>query len=196
MSKANLAINLSKLKVFKNPKVHLEQYPTDSQIASDILWNAFMLNDIKDKVIADLGAGTGILGIGCIELGCNSVFFLEKDEDAIQILKKNLHNYFNFEIIHTDVINFEQKVDTIIMNPPFGVKNRKADKNFVETSFKNGKVIYYIGKIKSKKFIESISEDFNKKITHFWEYNMPLKKTMFFHKKKKELIKIGCWRIV
>jgi len=199
MSKVQLAILLSKLKVFSNPKVKLEQYPTDSDTAASFLWDAYMLGDIEEKKIVDLGAGTGILGIGCLNLNCKSVDFVEIDSDAISILKENLKDYEDFSedfsIFEGDVLKYEDKVDTVVMNPPFGVKSRKADKKFVEKAFSIGKVVYYIGKIESKGFIESICKDYDKKITHFWEFEMPLKQTMKFHKSKIKRINIGCWRI-
>ena len=88
-----------------------------------------------------------------------------------------------------------KKINTVIMNPPFGVQNRKADKRFVEKAFEIAKTTYYIGKVESKTFIEAISKDHNKKITHYWEYEMPLKKTMQHHTKKVKKIMVGCWRI-
>ena len=54
MSKKQLSIILSKLKVFEKPLFDLEQYPTDSEIAADALWQAKMLEDIDEKEIADL----------------------------------------------------------------------------------------------------------------------------------------------
>ncbi|MBT3304349.1 methyltransferase [Candidatus Woesearchaeota archaeon] len=191
-TKKQLAITLSKLKDFSNPKATLEQYTTDSNIAADILWNAHMLNDLTK--VADLGAGTGVLGIGVLELE-GKVIFVEKDEDAISVLKENLEGYSNYEIVEKDIGLFNKKINTVIMNPPFGVQNRKADKRFVEKAFEIAKTTYYIGKVESKTFIEAISKDHNKKITHYWEYEMPLKKTMQHHTKKVKKIMVGCWRI-
>ena len=86
ITKSKLAITLSKLKVFDSAKVKLEQYPTDSEVAADVLWNAFMQGDIGNKIIADLGAGTGVLGIGALILGAKKVYFVEKDKDVIKLL--------------------------------------------------------------------------------------------------------------
>ena len=61
LSKSTLAVRLSKLKGFLQPKLASEQYATDSETAADLLWLAFMNGDVKDKVIADFGCGTGIL---------------------------------------------------------------------------------------------------------------------------------------
>ena len=74
-SKKELAILLSKLKTFDTPKTHLEQYSTDSEIAADILWFAYQNKDIEGKKIADFGCGTGILGIGALNLGANKILF-------------------------------------------------------------------------------------------------------------------------
>src|SRR3989338_11601347 len=90
ITKSRLAIILSKLRQFENPKFLDEQYTTDSEIAAMVLWNAYMSGNIKGKTIAYLGAGTGILGIGALLLGAKKVFFVEKDENAVKILKENL----------------------------------------------------------------------------------------------------------
>jgi len=71
-TKSSLAIELSNLNVFSKAKVKLEQYPTDSEIAADVLWNAYMKDELKGKTIADLGCGTGILGIGALLLGAKN----------------------------------------------------------------------------------------------------------------------------
>jgi len=68
-SKSRLAIALSRLEGFSEPKVRQEQYLMDSEIGASVLWNACLLGDIRGKVIADLGCGTGMLGIGALMLG-------------------------------------------------------------------------------------------------------------------------------
>jgi len=189
ITKSKLAIVLSKLKLFENPKSYLEQYPTDSEVAADILWNAYMIGDIENKKVADLGAGTGILGIGALMLGAK-VYFVEKDKDAIKTLKQNLEGYENYEISECDVSKFDKKVDTVIMNPPFGIQNRKADKPFVEKAVEIAKNFYYIGIPDSEVFIRNFGQ-----ITHKWAYKLKLKKTMKYHSKKSKDIDINCWKI-
>ena len=49
ISKSKLAILLSKLRVFEAPKLKSEQYTTDSEIAADVLWQAYYLKDIENK---------------------------------------------------------------------------------------------------------------------------------------------------
>ena len=89
-SKSQLAIILSKLEVFSDPKVKAEQYVTDSEAAASALWNANLLGDIEGKVIADLGCGTGNLGIGAMLLGARRILLIDSDEGALKIAKNNI----------------------------------------------------------------------------------------------------------
>ena len=86
-SKSQLAVALSRLKGFAEPDVRHEQYATDSEVAGHMLWNAYMLGDIEGKVIADLGCGTGILGIGATLLGAGKVYFVDMDKKALETAK-------------------------------------------------------------------------------------------------------------
>ena len=89
-SKKQLEVRLSKLKQLSSPKASLEQYQTSSDIAAEVLWTAYMNNDIKNKVIADLGCGNGMFGIGALLVGAKKVFFIDSDSDAILTTKANL----------------------------------------------------------------------------------------------------------
>ena len=76
-TKKQLAIFLSRLQSFDKPSLKLEQYPTDSEIAAEVIWHAQLAQDLQDKSIADLGCGTGILGIGCMFFEPKKVFFVD-----------------------------------------------------------------------------------------------------------------------
>ena len=91
LTKNKLAIELSRLKGFEQFDVNLEQYSLDSEAASIILWTAFLNKDIENKVIADLGAGPGILAKGCLLLGAKKVYLAETDSKALSIAKENIH---------------------------------------------------------------------------------------------------------
>jgi putative methylase len=197
-SKKQLAVALSRLQSFEKPSFRLEQYPTDSEIAAEILWVAYQNKDLEDKVIADLGCGTGILGIGAMFFSPKKVYFVDIDEKPQKKLEENLQ-FMELtgekEIILSDVTQFNKPVDVVLQNPPFGVKNAHADKKFVEQAFKISKVIYSFHKLESQGFIEKISADNNFKITHFFSFEFPLKNTMAYHEKKLQRIKVGCWRM-
>ena len=197
-SKARLAVELSKLEVFEEPDIATEQYPVDSEIGADVLWNAYFQGDIEDRRIADLGCGTGLLGIGALILGARLVYFLDSDENVLETAKRNLAKFADMGesvFMHSDVADFSSKVEVVIQNPPFGTKTKHADRAFLIKAFAVSDIIYSFHKATSKDFIERISADHGFRITHYWEYDFPLKASQLFHKRKIHRIKVGCWRL-
>lgn len=202
ITKPKLAITLSKLKVFENPKLLEEQYPVDSEIAAELLWFAYMNKDIEEKFVADFGCGTGLLGIGALLLGAKKVVFIDSDNHALGLLRENLaavEKNPSFageaEIINSDISDFSQKADVVIQNPPFGTKTRHADKVFIEKAFETAKVIYSFHKLVSVEFVRKIAEDHKFEVTHLFRFSFPLKRTQMFHRKRIHRIDVGCWRL-
>lgn len=194
INKKKLAIKLSRLKPLKEFDVSLEQYQIESELAAGILWLAYMNNDIENKVIADIGCGNGVLGCGALMLGARKVYFIDKDKKAISIAKGNC-NYNNSVFLNIDTEKFNEKVDTVVMNPPFGVQNRKADKIFLLAAMDNANSVYSIHKIESKDFIEKLCKENGFKVNDILKVNFLLKKTYIFHKKPKYFVKAGVWSI-
>lgn len=197
-SKARLAIELSKLAVFDDPNHLAEQYPMDSEIAADVLWDASLKGDIENKTVADLGCGTGILGIGALLLGAKRVMFLDADEKALALLRKNLGQVGmnqGFEITQADVRQFATKVDTVVQNPPFGTRSKHADKVFLEIAFDTAHVVYSFHKLTSDAFVKAICDDHLFKVTQRYEFDLPIKASQLFHRIPIKRIKVGCWRM-
>ena len=48
--------------------------------------------DINKSKVLDLFSGTGSFGLECLSRKAEKVFFIEKEKDAIRILKKNIKN--------------------------------------------------------------------------------------------------------
>jgi len=202
-NKKQLATILSKLKTFEKPKVRLEQYQTDSETASQILWIAYLNRDIKNKIIVDLGCGTGIFGIGSLILGAKKIYFVDIDKEALSLAKENkkyiekeLNKKFNATFINKDIEHFSKKADVVIQNPPFGIKRVHKDKYFLLKAMSLAKVIYSMHKITSKTFIDRLTKENNYKVTHITEIRLPLRRIFSFHKKKNYFVKIGLWRII
>lgn len=188
-------MELSRLKVFNKPNPRLEQYPSDSEVAADILWKAYMLNEIEGNTVCDLGAGTGILGIGCIFLGAKHVDFVEIDKEAIKTLNENLEGLEDFTIHNQNINTYEGKSNIVVMNPPFGVQKRKADKPFLEKAIQVSDIVYYFAKPQAIGFLRSFCKDHNLRISHEWNYDFPLKATMKHHKNKIRRIEVNVYRI-
>jgi putative methylase len=201
-TRKQLAITLSKLKDFENPDPGKEQYITDSEVASQVLWNAYMLGDIKDRIIADLGSGTGMLGLGAMLLEAKWLFMVEIDKTAEDTARKNydlLKDSFeigsSITFINSGISSFDKEVEVVIQNPPFGVQNEHADRQFLLKAFRIGKVVYSIHKIESEAFIKQLAAENNFRLTHLFRYSLPLKKTMEFHTHRIERIAVGCFRL-
>ncbi|MBI2133860.1 methyltransferase [Candidatus Woesearchaeota archaeon] len=195
-SQSQLAVILSKLKGFSSPSATSEQYMTDSETAAEVIWTAYMKGDLKGKSIADLGCGTGILGIGCLLLGAKKAMLVDKDPEALEIAGENLSSAgLKAKIICSDISGFNEKTDIVIQNPPFGTKTRHSDREFLEKAFQTAPIIYSFHKTATEGFLKAISEDNKYKITDKLQFMMPLKKTMSFHKKKIERIEVSCFRL-
>jgi len=194
-SKGSLAVFLGKLEEFNIAKVREEQYTTPSELAADILWQAYMAGDIEGKTIADLGAGTGILGLGTIYLGAKKVYFVESEANALEVCKRNLEKNVPpelYEIANIDISGFSQKVDTVIMNPPFGTKIKHADQEFLNKALEIAKVIYTIHKTSTNPWLTEYTRNYK---TAHWEVRFPIKHTHSFHDKPVKYIDVSVWRI-
>lgn len=84
---------------FEKPKILLEQYITPPHIASCVLHTIqTKYGDLDGKIVADLGAGSGMLSIGALLLGAEHVVGFEIDPDAISVKREGTvmnQNLFN-----------------------------------------------------------------------------------------------------
>ncbi len=202
ITKKKLSILLSQLKEFEKSDTRLEQYPTDPEIAAESLWFAMMQGDVKGKIIADLGSGTGILGLGALMLGARKACLIDIDSEAIELgvtnqklLEEKTGMQLKASFSAGDINVFSQETDTVIMNPPFGTKQKSKDAQFLLKSTTIAPVIYTFHKASTKKYIDKLIKENGYKTTHYKEYDFPLKQTMLQHKKRIKRIRVGMWRI-
>ena len=202
-SKKELAVILSHLDGFSEAKVSLEQYQSDPEIAAAVLWEAFMDGHIEGKDVADLGSGTGILGLGALLLGADRVFFVESEHEAMRIAQHNkifLDHEFGLSgkavFQEQDIVDFEKKVDLVVQNPPFGTKQKHADKAFLEKAFVLSKAVYSFHKSETAGFVNSIARDHGFFVEKRYDFVWSLKQTMAHHKKKKQEIMVSCWKLM
>lgn len=79
---------------------------------------------IKDKIILDVFAGTGALGLEALSRGASHVTFIEADKKAAEILKQNaivLGVFKQVRIYNTkaEKIDFDSPFDIVIADPPY-----------------------------------------------------------------------------
>lgn len=201
MSKSRLAIILSGLEGFYKPKVRQEQYLMDSEIGASVIWNAFLLGDIEKMTIADLGCGTGILGIGALLIGAKNVLFIDSDEKSLKIAENNISKVKSegyvlgsTEFISQDIGKLEIKADVVLQNPPFGTKVRHNDIFFLKSAMKIASIVYSFHKSETKEFLQRFSAKNDSKITHIWDFRFPLKATFSFHRRQIHRVNVSCLR--
>ena len=79
--------------------------------------------------ILDLYSGTGSFGLECLSRNAKSVFFVENERNAYNILEKNIKKLSlekKIKVFFSDVLNFiekekyfDSKFDLIFIDPPF-----------------------------------------------------------------------------
>lgn len=190
MKKRDLEIRLQSLKGFENPDPRLEQYPTPSIIASDVLFTAYCEGDIAGRVVNDLGCGTGIFAIGAWMLGGDAEGF-DVSETAVEAAKENARSVDSDVRFHVcDVSNVTRKADTTIMNPPFGSQNRHADRPFLHTAMDLSDTVYSIHMERTFPFIEEYVEERGKEICFRKTYKYNIPHTFSFHTKSEKIIDV------
>lgn len=192
MKKAQLAIKLSKVEDFEQPKISLEQYITPPQLAADILHTAWMQGDIEGKKIIDLGTGTGIFSIGAALLNAEEVIAVDKDEDAIQIAKKNAEDLGvldQIKFVKSDIEDFDERGDTVLMNPPFSVHS-DIDIGFIKKAVELGNAVYSVSHPGARKSIKDFVANSEHVLEALEEYEISLPPTYGFHTEENRETKI------
>lgn len=79
--------------------------------------------DIEGRQVLDLFAGTGQLGIECLSRGAAGAVFVDRDRDAVRIVKDNLKTCgMKATVLQEDAISFLNhcgKFDVIFIDPPY-----------------------------------------------------------------------------
>lgn len=200
-SKQDLELALSKLANFENPSFELEQYATPAHIAADWIWQMALRSEISGRIILDAACGPGILGIGLLLMGAKKVYFVDKDVDVMQICIANYeqtkeeYEVGQAEFISHDISIFDEEVDIVVQNPPFGMKTKHLDKKFLEKAFSVATLVYSMHKYSTKSFVEAICNDYQFTITHMWRYDFPIKKQFEHHTKPVQKVDVGLWRM-
>ncbi len=192
--KKELAIKLESMEGFANPQIELEQYVTPPSLAAEIMVNAHLMGDLG--TVVDLGCGTGILTIAATLFGARAIGF-DVDMNALKMAKENatsLNTYAEWVACRVGDVSMKKEVTTV-MNPPFGIQRRHADRPFVARAMDISKVIYSVHSAESEDFISSQCESKGFEITHLWRYQIPLRRSYKFHEKDFKYVPVEVFRL-
>lgn len=230
MKKKELISIIQSLNDFRNHKIELEQYTTDAVTTADFIYFVGLDNqDLVGNIIIDLGAGTGRLGLAALIFGASGLVAVEKDEDALDVLKENAKKLGVSEkvlIIKDDIevlitkkgilnskieeyynqINDFQDRNNIksqncrkicIMNPPFGVHKRNADRSFLRLGMLLSEAVYsiHLSGIKNREFIKKFVKKYGWKAEVSYSQKIIIKNSYDFHKKRQREILTDVYRI-
>jgi putative methylase len=193
MKKKELEIILQKLPPHPSPMVKLEQYITPANIAADILLNAYLDEDIDDKVLLDLGCGTGIFAIGAKLLSAREVIGIDIDGTALAIAEGYANALsVDIQFIEQAISKFDiteitkNNVDTVIQNPPFGAQKtaRGADRIFLERALEIANITYSLHLAKTVEFVTLLIEKLGGEIIWTKKYIFPINHIFPFHSQR------------
>jgi putative methylase len=199
LDKKHLEIALSKAKVPEKPNAKLEQYAIPSDLAADILNMASVAGDIEGKVVFDLGCGSGRLAIGAALLGAAKVVGIDVDEASVKLAKENAEAAgADVEFVLSNIANFSGECDTVVQNPPFGMRSEKgADKEFLLKALqcvRSGGRVYSLhrggyegehGNEKTRAFLENFVQQNGGKVLAVKEFKFDVPYMFKFHRKPK-----------
>ncbi|HII98966.1 MAG TPA: methyltransferase [Methanoregula sp.] len=200
MKLKNLEMMLQRLSGFTRPRASLEQYQTPAPLAARLLYHALMKGDIAGKRVVDLGCGTGILAIGAVLLGAESVTGVDIDVSALATAQENA-SLLDAEVtfIAADIREGCRDVsggacDTVVMNPPFGAQKAHADRPFIDCALVIAPVSYSIFNAGSAQFVQAYTAQ-RAEITEKVGGAFPIKRTFAFHTKDVQEIEVEILRL-
>jgi len=194
---------LESIERLDNHDVSLEQYPTPAPIAASVLYAAQMEhNDITNKVVCDLGCGDGIFAIGAALLGANRAIGIDVQSKALkasQMNSRSLGIEDTVDWVLGDVPSLQLRclVDTVVSNPPFGVKKRGADLRFLKKAISIADVTYsmHLAGEKNRVFLKNEIEKLGARIAQLETFQFPIGRLFDYHKKQKHMVDVDLYRI-
>jgi predicted RNA methylase len=180
-----------------SPRIRLEQYTIPAAIAADILFlAAFVYQDIVGKTVVDLGTGTGRLAVGAASLGARQITGIDIDPVAIEVARENAETAMaDIDWVVGDLEAIHGEFDTVIMNPPFGTKQRHLDKVFLGKAIRTGRVVYSLHKSATREHISHYLKRHGCKLGAIHEYTLEIPAMFKHHRKRSHPVKVDCYRV-
>ncbi len=188
VTRKKLELLLEKTPGYTRPKERLEQYITPASIAASLLWEAFVRGDIEGKTVLDMGCGTFRLGIGALVLGAEKALGIDIDLEPLMTTYSYLGPDPRYTLIHGDARYAELSgIDTVVMNPPFGVKpwNRGIDIAFLEKALATAGAVYSLHKYSPglDRIVYELAHRYGFSVESL-RYLFPIKMTYIHHRRR------------
>jgi putative methylase len=148
-------------------------------IAAQVLWMA--KSDIKDKVVFDLGCGTGRFAIGAAVLGAKEVVGVDIDREALKMaaesaklieLKSGVPVTKKCKWVQKDVKGLRASCDTVVQFPPFS-----NDLLFFSKALEISRQVYSVHKatLLTQRQLERLAADYAARIIKYkrFRYYLP-----------------------
>ena len=201
-NKRQLEIALEQVPPHPSPRAQLEQYTITTRSAAEVLFvAASMHNDIRNKRVIDLGCGTGRLAIGAALLHAKDVVGVDIDQMAVgtaQTASRMMKLEGTIQWVISDLNALKGRCDTVLQNPPFGVRRRGADQAFIRKALEIGNVVYSLHKsgLGNREFITSMVSKHRAIITDLYQMTLTIPHTFSFHSKREHVVPVDLYRVV
>ena len=84
-----------------------EDYWASDEVLLDQFSSLFDINEIKNKLISDVGAGTGRIVKTLLKYNPKRVFAIEPSSNGVNHIKNNLQKYSNLTVLQSDGLKFK-----------------------------------------------------------------------------------------
>lgn len=217
LKKSELVNIIQDLIPFQNPKIDLEQYPTDPVATVDFFYYiAFEQRELVNHVMIDFGCGSGNLSIAGALFGAKHVLAIDIDPDALRVCEQNistLNLHDKISLLNLDLtedearikilqylndLHFQNKKILGVSNPPFGVQHRGIDVKFISLALACVDVLYsiHLQSDKNRYYLERKIPQLGGEVTNLASLQMMIQNTYQHHRKKHKKIQTDVYRII
>ncbi len=178
----------------------MEQYSTSGDLAAAWLAQIAAFGDLPEGVVvADLGAGNGILGIGAALLGAGQVVLVECDEEACAVAFDAVEKAGVSDVVEVICRAVDEGLDVagsglVLSNPPWGSQTPKADRPFLDAMLRSGAVCHLMHSAAAT-HIETIFEAAGWAVERYWEADFALPAAYAHHARRQGKTRAAFWRL-
>ena len=198
-----MAIELSKLQQHPQHSVELEQYSTEGDLAAFFVLAIDQLDFLEGKTVIDIGAGNGVLGLGCAMIGASNVILIEADQEVLSVAQSNADKVMDKHncsietvrrMIGQDQVPEYSDVDIVIMNPPWGFQSSRADRPLLEYGFSLQPKSMYVLHSQQAGHLKGIAKANGYHWEIVFESNFRLPPKYSHQSRKMGETQVKCWR--